>query len=95
MIEKVALLLLALAAGYAVLALSQRQERPLDVLGRLTGGLILLVTVAGLVGMTICGIGCKMGRCGKNDTASCSMKKINCGSTVMPDLAAEAVQQAK
>jgi hypothetical protein len=46
---KVPLLLLCLAAGYGVLALSNRQERPLDKLGRWIGGLVLLLSLAGLI----------------------------------------------
>jgi hypothetical protein len=50
----VTLLLLALAAGYAVLVVSNKQEKPLDTLGRIIGGLILIVSFAGLLFSAIC-----------------------------------------
>lgn len=60
------LLLLSLAAGYGVLILSERQDRPLDVLGRVIGGIIVLVAGIGLICIATCGIKrlgqCKTGR---------------------------------
>ena len=62
---KVAMLLLTLAAGYGVMVLSQGQKRPLDVLGRFIGGLILIVSFVGLVCVAACGVHCMMERrCG-------------------------------
>ena len=61
------LLLLALASGYAVLTLSNKQERPLDLLGRIIGGTILIVSVVGLLCTAVCGIrtamACHSGGC--------------------------------
>ncbi len=73
--EKVPLLLLALAAGYAVLVISNKQERPLDVLGRVIGGLVLLGAVAGLVCAGICAMKCAKMSC---DTG---MMKSGCPMT--------------
>jgi hypothetical protein len=55
---KVPLWLLCLAAGYGVLVVANRQERPLDKLGRLFGGLILLLSCLGLVMAAVCKIQC-------------------------------------
>ena len=52
---KVLVLLLCLAAGYGVLVLANRQERPLDKLGRFIGGVILLVSLVGLLCTAVCG----------------------------------------
>ena len=68
---KVSLLLMALAAGYAVLVLANKQGRPLDVLGRILGALILLVSSIGLVCMAACSLKCKMGSCGPKSAAMC------------------------
>jgi len=46
---KVPLMLLALGVGYWVLTLSEKQKKPLDLFGRIIGGLIILVTLAGLI----------------------------------------------
>jgi hypothetical protein len=72
--SKVSMLLLALAAGYAVLVLANKQERPLDVLGRILGGLILVVSFVGLLCVAICRIGCRMGACHKMDSSACSVE---------------------
>lgn len=53
----VPLLLLSLAAGYGVLILSERQDRPLDVLGRVIGGIIVLVAAIGLICIATCSVG--------------------------------------
>jgi hypothetical protein len=58
---KVSLLLLALAAGYAVLVVSNKQERPLDVLGRIIGGLILGISFVGLLCVGFCSMRCRTG----------------------------------
>lgn len=75
---KVPLLLMALAAGYAVLVLSQGQKRPLDALGRFIGAVILLVSFVGLLCVAWCGIShCRKsaGMCSymKNPSAPCAM----------------------
>jgi len=70
---KIPLLLLALAAGYAVLALSNKQERPLDMLGRLVGGLILIVSFIGLLCVAACSLACHWGRCPISGAVRCSM----------------------
>lgn len=72
--SKVSLLLMALAAGYAVLVLANKQERPLDVLGRILGGLILVVSFVGLLCVAVCKIGCRMGSCHKTDPSACSVE---------------------
>jgi len=46
---KVPLMLLALAVGYWVLTLSEKQKKPMDLVGRLIGGLIVLVALLGLI----------------------------------------------
>jgi hypothetical protein len=53
----VPMLLLSFAAGYGVLVLANKQERPLDKLGRLSGGLIVLVSLVGLLCTAVCEIG--------------------------------------
>ncbi len=55
---KVPLLLLGLASGYGVLVVANKQERPLDNLGRFVGGLVLLLSLLGLVMSAIYGIQC-------------------------------------
>lgn len=52
---KIAFLLLTMAVGYGVLVLSQKQTRPLDVLGRIVGGIILVVSFVGLLCTAWCG----------------------------------------
>ena len=64
-------LLIALAAGYAVLALSNKQERPLDALGRLIGGLILIVSFIGLICVAVCSIRCHWAACHGGSAMSC------------------------
>lgn len=62
---KAVILLLALAAGYGVLVLSQYQQRPLNVIGRVVGGIILVVSFIGLICVAVCGVKCMvMGRSG-------------------------------
>ena len=78
-VGKVPLLLLALAAGYAVLVLSQRQERPLDVLGRFLGALILVVSFVGL----LCVAWCSLGHCRKN-AEMCSYGRNTMAPCKMP-----------
>ena len=51
---KIWMLLLAMVGGYWVLTLSDKQNKPLDKLGRLVGGFILVVSFVGV----ICGIVC-------------------------------------
>ena len=46
---KVPLLLLAMVGGYWVLTLSQQQQKPLDLLGRIVGGIVLLIATGGLL----------------------------------------------
>ncbi len=78
------LLLVALAAGYWVLTLSQSQGRPLDLLGRILGGLILLVSVAGLICATVFG-SCRMWKkaCG-NPKLGCPMAAPGGDAPAMP-----------
>jgi hypothetical protein len=52
-----------LAAGYGVLVVADKQTRPLDKLGRWIGGLILLFSIAGLVGSAACKWGMMKNRC--------------------------------
>src|SRR5262245_57402670 len=65
-------LLIALAAGYGVLVLSQGQPRPLDKLGRLIGGLILVVSFVALIAGAVCGVHCLITR-GCASGAGCPM----------------------
>ncbi len=60
-VGKVSALLLCLAAGYGTLVLSNKQERPLDVLGRLIGAVILLVSFVGLLCTAVCSWKCRYG----------------------------------
>ncbi|OVE77293.1 hypothetical protein BVX98_03105 [bacterium F11] len=57
-VGKVSILLLALAVGYWVLTVADKQKKPLDILGRIVGGIILFVSICGLLCNAICGI-CK------------------------------------
>ncbi len=43
------LLLVCVAVGYWVLTISQSQQKPLDLIGRILGGLIILVAIGGIV----------------------------------------------
>ena len=54
-------LLLVLGFGYWILTLANKQDRPLDVIGRVVGGLVVLVSLVGLVCIAVCGVryGCK------------------------------------
>lgn len=79
----IAILLLSLAAGYGVLALSNKQERPLDGLGRFIGGLILLVSLGGLIGAAVCKAACHFGRC-NHGAATCGMKTMTCPISQAP-----------
>jgi thiol:disulfide interchange protein len=55
-----------LAVGYWVLTLSQNQKRPLDVLGRIIGVIILLASLASLISSAfVC-------------VSSCPSKKTEC-----------------
>jgi hypothetical protein len=81
---RVALILLALAVGYGVLVLSQNQIKPLDVLGRFIGGLILIVSFVGLLCIAACAIKCswasckeKMGCPYSRSGSACEMKTQN------------------
>lgn len=60
-VTKVPALMVALAAGYGVLVLSVKQQRPLDVLGRFIGGVILVVSFIGLLCAAYAGIMCHRG----------------------------------
>lgn len=75
--SKVPLLLLALAVGYWVLTLSQSQGKPLDLIGRITGGIILLVALGGLLCAGLCGMkacwGQKAVGCGMMGAKACPM----------------------
>lgn len=53
---RASILLLTLAVGYGVLVLSQSQQRPLNVLGRIIGGVILVVSIIGLGCVAFCGM---------------------------------------
>ena len=55
------LLLIAVAAGYAVLVMSQHQQAPLDVLGRWMGSLIMFVALTGLVCTAVFAVKCHYG----------------------------------
>lgn len=78
-VGKVPLLLLALAAGYAVLVLSQSQQRPLDVLGRFLGGLVVLVSLVGLLCVAVCSVWCGWSRCHQGGMCPSSGKPPHCG----------------
>lgn len=75
---KVPLLLIALAAGYTVLTMSQGQKRPLDVLGRIVGGLILVVSFVGL----LCVAACALRWCGKSAMCSYPGKSAGCAMSM-------------
>ena len=72
---KIPLMLLTLAAGYGVLVLASRQERPLDKLGRLLGGLILLVSFIGSICTGWCRLSAMRGKCdiAGSKTMSCHL----------------------
>lgn len=70
-----ALLLLCLAAGYGVLVLSQYQTRPLDVIGRIIGGLVLIVSFIGLLCVAVCSF-----RCGSRNAGMCPYYGMKKGS---------------
>ncbi|MCG3204464.1 MAG: hypothetical protein KCHDKBKB_01179 [Elusimicrobia bacterium] len=74
-VGKVSHLLISLAVGYAVLVFANKQERPLDILGRIIGGLIVLVSAIGLICIAACGIKCKMAACSKGANMSCDYSK--------------------
>ncbi len=77
-VGKVPLLLLALAAGYGVLVLANKQERPLDRLGRLVGGIVLVVSFVGLLCVAVCSIMCRVSCHGERMGAACGMAKPTC-----------------
>ena len=54
--SKVGMLLVALGVGYWILTLADKQNAPLDILGRIIGSLILLVAVAGLICTAVFGV---------------------------------------
>jgi hypothetical protein len=83
--ESAALMLLALAAGYWVLTISQSQQKPLDKLGRLVGGFILLVSIVGLVAGAICRVGCMRG--------TCSASRMHCPMSASAPAPADAPAQ--
>jgi len=51
------LLLISLAVGYWVLTVSQNQSKALNLLGRILGALILIVSLGGLICSAVCGYG--------------------------------------
>lgn len=67
----VPLLLITVAVGYWVLTISQSQQKPLGLIGRILGGIIILLALGSL----ICGAICK-GTCG---SPMCSANSSKCG----------------
>ena len=61
--HKITLLMLTLAVGYWVLTLAQTQPKPLDKLGRIIGGLILIGALIGAICISVCRLGCAKGWC--------------------------------
>lgn len=84
--DSLPLLLLSLAAGYGVLVLSNKQERPLDKLGRVIGGLVLLGALAGLLWPLVCAA---KYMCGGNTSCPISSKKIVCPEPTTSSSSAE------
>jgi hypothetical protein len=79
----VPLYLVTLAVGYWVLTISQSQQRPLDVVGRVVGFVIMLVAFFGLVCTSMCrmnGGSCGSNWCGapRGDAGCGMMKKAAC-----------------
>src|SRR5262249_32737066 len=74
---KIPLLLMGLAAGYAVLVLSQNQQRPLDFLGRILGAIIILVSVGGLLCSLIFGLWCRHSYYHNDGVCAYSMKNMS------------------
>lgn len=68
----VTLLLIAMAAGYGTLVLASKQEKPLDKLGRLVGGIVLAVSFVGLLCSAVCAIKYRCGACPYG-------RGVNCG----------------
>ena len=76
-------LLVAIAVGYWVLTLAARQEKVLRVLGWITGGLIVLVALGGLVCGAVCGRkamggACAVGKTAMGHPAGCPGMKAGC-----------------
>lgn len=83
--DSLPLLLLSLAAGYGVLVLSNKQERPLDKLGRVIGGLVLLGALAGLLWPLVCAAKYMCG----NTSCPIRSKKIVCPEPTTSSSSAE------
>jgi hypothetical protein len=85
--SKAAVLLLALAAGYGVLVLSQSQSRPLNVIGRVIGGIVLVVSLIGLICVGVSRVWCKKGAQGKfgGTKFGCPMSFHQMDSMKMPE----------
>jgi len=84
---RVSLLLLALAVGYGVLVLSQSQTKPLNTLGRIIGGIILVVGFVGLLCSAIYGAKRMCGRsssCNLGQKPACPMMGHGGDSTTAP-----------
>jgi hypothetical protein len=68
--------LVTLAVGYWVLTISQSQQRPLDILGRVVGVIILVVSLLGSICTMTCGHrggSCGMAWCGAPRPSGCGM----------------------
>jgi hypothetical protein len=86
--SKVPMLLVALAAGYGVLVLSQQQQRPVSGLGRFLGAVILLVSFAGLLCTAVCTVRSRWGKC--HDAAQqCGMSMKHCPVSAPTEAPAE------
>lgn len=73
---KAAVLLIALAVGYWVLTLAKKENAPLDKLGRFVGGLILAVSLIGLLCVAACGVMSMW--CGRGGGMGCSPASMMC-----------------
>ncbi len=72
-----AVLLVLLAVGYWVLTLSQTQQKPLNIVGRILGVIILLGALGGLICGAMCtvrGGSCGSSMCASSGKAACGMK---------------------
>ena len=76
------LTVIALAAGYGVWVLSQRQQRPLDVVGRVLGLIIVLASIIGLLCLACAGVSCWRikGSCGAKAVCPMPLDKMDTGS---------------
>jgi hypothetical protein len=72
------MLLVSLAVGYGVLVLAMKQKRPVDIIGRVVAGIILIAALAGLICKASSAYCRYKSSCAPTEACDASMKKAMC-----------------